>query len=454
MVAPRPRRRRWGSRLADHVTVLRHVEAGRLDEAAAACGAILHRTPRDHVALRLLGLIRSRQGALDLAAYLFTSALAAAPEAAESVEILNDLAAVLLAQQDFPAALDCCRRALARDPNNTTMLHNHGSTLVALNRHAEALEQYRAARAIAPDSPELQYNEGVAMLALGMWPDAWERFDARVWLPRLQLLDRSPIDVPHWRGESDIDGKTILLQAEQGLGDTLQYIRYVPLVAALGAHVVARVQPALGKLLTKLAGADAVITFHDNVPAVDVQCPLQSLPLVFGTTTEQRSHGCAISQRGAGIPAAVAVVARPRPQAAHRDCVVGPTSNRRCGRYRSRRWLRCSRAMTWSSMPCSRRFPEADRDWLNAHPRLTDHSAELKNFADTAALASLMDLVVTIDTSVAHLAGALGSRSGSCCRSARTGAGCSIAPIRPGIRRRACSARNSRGTGMAWWRTW
>ncbi len=88
-----------GIPLADHVTVLRHVEADRLDEAVAACGAILHRTPRDHVALRLLGLIRSRQGALDLAAYLFTAALAAAPEAAESVEILNDLAAVLLAHR-------------------------------------------------------------------------------------------------------------------------------------------------------------------------------------------------------------------------------------------------------------------------------------------------------------------------------------------------------------------
>ncbi len=205
------------------------------------------------------------------------------------------------------------------------MLHNHGSTLVALNRHAEALEQYRAARAIAPDSAELQYNEGVAMLALGMWPDAWEQFEARVWLPRLQLLDGSPIDVPHWRGKSDIDGKTILLQAEQGFGDTLQYVRYVPLVAALGAHVVARVQPALGKLLTKLAGADAVITFHDNVPAVDVQCPLPSLPLVFGTTTSSVPTDVPYLSV-APVPAAVAGIARPRPQAAHRDCVVGPTA--------------------------------------------------------------------------------------------------------------------------------
>ena len=154
------------------------------------------------------------------------------------ISMLNGLAEALRGKRDFDGALDCYRRALTRNPRDVVTLQNHGSTLVALNRHAEALEQYRLARAIAPDSPDLRLNEGIAMLALGMWPEGWERLEARLSMPHLNPVDQFPEDVPHWRGETDIEGKSILLQAEQGLGDTLHFIRYVPLVAALGARVV------------------------------------------------------------------------------------------------------------------------------------------------------------------------------------------------------------------------
>src|SRR5271165_6400920 len=263
------------SRLADptmHFAALRHFEADRLTEAAAACEAILHRSPRDWLALRMLGHIRNSERAFDQAAHLLAAALQAAPlDAEDTVSMLNDLAEALLGKQDYAGALDCCRRAVARDPRDAMTLRNHGNALVALNRHAEALEQYCLARTVAPASAGLRLNEGIAMLALGMWQEGWERLEMRLSIPPPQGVGPFPDNIPHWRGHTDIAGKSILLHAEQGLGDTLQFIRYAPLVAACGARVVLRVQPTLGPLLARLPIADSVLTFFDSVPDVDLQ---------------------------------------------------------------------------------------------------------------------------------------------------------------------------------------
>ena len=138
-------------------------------------------------------------------------------------------------KHESDGAIDCYRRALTRNPRDVVTLQNHGSTLVALNRHAEALKQYRPARDSAGLGPDPRLNEGIAMMALGMWPEGWERLEARLSMPHLSPVDQFPKDVPHWRGETDIAGKSILLQAEQGLGDTLQFTRF-----ADGGRSVAR----------------------------------------------------------------------------------------------------------------------------------------------------------------------------------------------------------------------
>ncbi len=495
---------------AMYETALRHYQTGRLAEAVAVCGTILNRGPRDFRVLRLLGLVHCRQGAFDQGAYFLTAALAAAPpDGADTLAAMNELGAALLAQQDFAAALDCYRRALATRPGDATTLHHYGNALhaagqvgeavavyrqglaahadfaemhnslgnalrelgrfaeaeehhrhalrirpddatallglgsalssshrhqeavicleralatrpghgetlealgnalIGLNRHAEALEQYRAARAVKPDSPELRLNEGVVLLAMGVWPEAWAWLEARLSIPRLLLLDRFPRNVPHWRGEADIEGKSILLQAEQGLGDTLHFVRYAPLVAARGARVVLRVQPALGKLLANQPGADTVISFYDAVPDVDLQCPLMSLPYAFGTRLDN-------------VPADVPYLRVRAEYLMVWQALLGLRRRPRIGIAWSGRQHLPLRSMPLATLApllarpdlefhaLQQEMPAEDRAWLAAHPLVVDHSAELKDFADTAALASLMDLVVTIDTSVAHLAGALG----------------------------------------------
>jgi hypothetical protein len=391
-----------------HVAALQHFEAGRFAEAATLCGAILNSTPRDHLALRLLGLVRSKQGAFDQAVRCLSAALAAAPlDNVEAVTVLNVLADALLAQQDSADALNCYRRALALFPNDVGTLQNFGNALVGLNRRAEALEQYRAALTVAPDSAQLRFNVGVSMLSLGMWPEAWEPYEARLSIPHLHVTDQFPSGVPHWRGESDISNKTILLHAEQGLGDTLQCVRYVPLVARRAAHVVLRVQPALRKLLVGLPGADTVITFHDDIPHVDAQCPLMSLPLAFST-------------RVTDVPCNVPYLRASPEYLMLWQALLGPRRRKRIGIVcsSSQRPPRRSVPLATLASLLARQdlefhvlqpeIQEADRVWLAAHTFVVDHSAQLKDFADTAALASQMDLVLSVDTSMVHLAGALG----------------------------------------------
>jgi hypothetical protein len=388
-----------------HVAALRHFEAGRPTEAAAACNAILHRSPRDWIALRLLGHIRNNERAFDEAAQLLAAALQSAPpDAADMTGMLNGLAEALRGKRDFAAALDCHRRALERDPRDVVTLRNHAATLVALNRHAEALGQYRLARTITPDAADLRLNEAIAMLALGMWPEGWEQLEARFSFGE----DYFPENVPHWRGETDIAGKSILLHAEQGLGDTLQFIRYVPLVAALGAHVVLRVQPVLGALLARLPIADAVLTYADAVPDIDVQCPIMSLPLVFRTTLSN-------------LPAQVPYLGTPPEYLFLWRELLGPQHRRRVGVAWSGRQNMPERSIPLHALApllharqdlefhsLQKDMPDADRAWAAAHGSMVDHSTVQKNFADAAALVAEMDLVVSIDTSLAHLAGALG----------------------------------------------
>jgi tetratricopeptide (TPR) repeat protein len=385
---------------------LRHSEAGRFGEVVAICTAILRRTPRDVRALRLLGLAHGAQGAYDQSGYFLTAALAAMPaDSADAVGVLNELAALLCGQDDLAAAFDCYRRALERNPRDVTTLTNYAGALVHLNRHAEALALYRAALAITPESAELRTNAAVVLLAMGRWTEGWQVFEARLSLSEMFPPNRFPRDIPRWRGE-DITGKTILLQAEQGLGDTLHLVRYVPTVAARDARVVLRVQQDLGKVLAGFPGADAVVTNYDDVDDVDTWCPLMSLPLAFGTEITS-------------IPSQVPYLQPPREYVWLWQTMLGLRRRPRIGIVWSARRYIPLRSMPLATLEpllvrpdlefhvLQKEIDEPDRAWLDRHPLVVDHSALLKDFADTAALISQLDLVLTIDTAVAHLAGAM-----------------------------------------------
>jgi tetratricopeptide (TPR) repeat protein len=296
--------------------------------------------------------------------------------------------------------------ALAIDPGDGNARTTLGTALLGMNRPAEALQQFRAARAALPDSQELLYNEAIVLLTMGEWQEGWERFEVRFSIPRLSPLPQLADRFPRWRGEGEIAGKTILLQAEQGLGDTLQFVRYTPLVADLGATVVLRIQPQLHRLMADMPGAATIITSYDEVPDVDLMCPLMGLPRAFGTRVDS-------------IPAHVPYLRAPWDYELVWHALLGQRTRPRIGIAWSGKQHLPYRSMPLAALEPLLRRPdlefhslqqevlEPDRDWQNANPLVIDHSAQLKNFADTAALIAQMDLVVTIDTAVAHLAGAM-----------------------------------------------
>ena len=213
---------------------------------------------------------------------------------------------------------------------------------------------------------------------------------------------------PRWRKREEIVEKTILVHAEQGFGDTIQFCRYIPLVAERGARVILQVQDSLKELMTSLAGTSQVVSMTTALPAFDLQCPLLSLPLICGTQLET-------------IPSTVPYLHASSPRVVHWDARLGPKRRPRIG-------------VSWSGRPTHKNdhnrsiglgplLPLLNRNatFVSLHNNLRREDAallrerseivhfghELRNFADTAALISNLDLVISVDTSIAHLAGAL-----------------------------------------------
>jgi hypothetical protein len=171
------------------------------------------------------------------------------------------------------------------DPNCADAHLKQGNALYASNRVEEALRSFTDAVAIEPENPEANFNEGLARLCLGDFRAGWKKYEYR-WERAEFAKERPNYPRPMWRGEKDIAGKTVLLVAEQGLGDAIQFARYASLVAALGAEVWLGVRPSLTALMATIPGVSRVFGGGEILPAFDLYCPLLSLPLAFDTALE------------------------------------------------------------------------------------------------------------------------------------------------------------------------
>src|SRR5476649_2395300 len=260
------------------------------------------------------------------------------------------------------------------------------------------------ALAIAPDDVEARVNAGICRLLQGDLQGGWRWYESR-WR-RLPLPDHAP---PQWCGDAPLAGKTILVYAEQGLGDTIQMCRYVALLAAQGADVVLRVQPALKALLSQLAGARMVLADGEPLPAFDYHCSLMSLPFAFDTSLATIPAGAPYLRAD---PARAAAWAQRLGAPAGRRIGLAWSGNRGHDRDGSRsiplmqlRGLFGADAQFVSLQPELRAI---DRIVLENDQRIASHAAQLTDFAETAALIAQLDLVISVDTSVAHLAAAMG----------------------------------------------
>ena len=323
-------------------------------------------------------------------------------------EAFSNRGAVLQEMGRYQEALASFDRALALMPESSGAHGNRGIDLHQLRRFDEALASFRRAYEILPDNAEAHFGEAQTRLLLGDFERGWEQYEWRSRGQRLRNEWRS-FTQPQWREQDEIAGKTILLHAEQGFGDTIQFCRYVPLVAERGARVILEVQEQLRELLTSLAGTAQVLATGSPLPEFDVQCPLLSLPLAFKTRLET-------------IPSAVPYL-RASSQAVkdwkkrlgrkRRPKIGLSWSGRVDTLERSYRSIPLSALLSLLDIDATfvsvqKDVRPADAALLKERSDILHFGDDIKDFADTAALISNLDLVISIDTAVAHLAGAMG----------------------------------------------
>jgi tetratricopeptide (TPR) repeat protein len=355
-------------------------------------------------ALRDLG---RPQAALDS----FDHAIALRPDYAEAFSNRGNA----LLDLDRPhAALASYGQAIALRPDQADALSNRAIVLTLLGRHTAALQSYDQALTQRPDHLDARLGRGLTLLKLGDLPRGWPDYEARWRTPQLAPL-AARFAAPPWLGAETLAGKTILARAEQGFGDTLQFCRYVPLVAARGARVVLAVPRPLIRLLATLDGVFEVLSEGDPVPAYDVHSPLMSLPLAFATTLETIPPPARLTpppQRVADWHRRLAPLARPRvglcwAGGLRRDDPAAHAIDRR--RSITLAHYAPLAAVTGPSfVSLQKGEPAAEAATPAAGPALHDWTADLHDFADTAALIEALDLVITVDTAIAHLAATLG----------------------------------------------
>jgi tetratricopeptide (TPR) repeat protein len=308
------------------------------------------------------------------------------------------------------------RRALELAPAFADAWNNLGLTQIDLNQHAQALSSYEQALAANPESAETHWNEALCLLQMGQFETGWRKYEWRWERRRIKAATRH-LKQPLWLGDFSIEGKTILLHAEQGLGDTLQFCRYAAMVSKLGARVVLEVPSELMRLMGTLDGVDQLIEAGHALPPFDCHCPLLSLPLAFGT--DERS-----------IPSATPYLfADTEAVREWRERIHTPTDQRLkvglvwAGGHRPHvaelRKNDARRSVTFEQLAPILEVPNvrffslqkgAAAQQLAASGQrgvVQDCTDDLHDFADTAALVANLDLVISVDTSTAHLAGAL-----------------------------------------------
>jgi tetratricopeptide (TPR) repeat protein len=381
---------------------------GKWQEAASFFASVLKFQPEDANTHNYLGTSLYQMGKSHEAIHCFRSALRFEPR---HVDALSNLGTALREVDVLDQAVICCREAIKIDPAYASAHFNLGLALYELREFDEAADCYRQTVELQPHHAKAHAKQAMLSFLVGEFQDGWPEYE---WRWKTGELPAREFSQPRWMGEA-LEGKTVLLHAEQGLGDTIQFVRYAWLVKARGATVVLECQPALKKLLATCAGIDRLVAAGEALPGFDFHCPLLSLPGVFQTRLET-------------IPARVPYLfADDDLVRIWRERLAGVSGFRiginwhgREGHWEAkRRDVPVELMAELAEVPGVRLVSlqkeggqvenrkskvESQEPILELGELDTAHGA----FMDTAAVMMNLDLVITSDTSVAHLAGALG----------------------------------------------
>jgi tetratricopeptide (TPR) repeat protein len=375
------------------------------ENAKAAYRRALELNPHYVEAYNNLGNVLREQGATNEAAACYCRALELQPD--EPATLYN-LGLTVQDQGKFPEAITYYRRAIELKPTLVEAQHNLGGVFLKQGKYGDAAACFERAVELQPELAEAQFNLSTLKLLAGDFEHGWPQYE---WRWKVGQADLPKFQQPQWAGQP-LNGQKILLHAEQGLGDTIQFIRYMPLVKDLGATVLVACPRPMFKLLATCSGIDGLFGNGDEVPPFDVHAPLMSLPGIFKTTLRNIPNSVPY------LHADPELVERWRDRLnAARGFRIGINWHGRegLGHYRQRDIpLDCFASlanlpdvqlislqkgdgqdgMARSGLPIIDLGPDVD----------TAHGA----FMDTAAIMMNLDLVITSDTSIPHLAGALG----------------------------------------------
>ena len=421
---------------------LQNHDAGRIPDAERLYRQILAKEPNHPDALHLLGVLGAQIGQTAAAIDLIRRAIAIKPTDAG---FHNDLGNCLRNMKQLDQAVDAYGQAIRLKPDYMLALNNLGNALcdqgkldegIAAYRQAlklqrdfaglynnlgkalrdkhqldESLAIFRQGLQLKPDYAELHHNFSLVLLLKGDYAQGWPEHEWRL-RTRTSTSPRREFPQPKWDG-SDLNGRTILLHSEQGLGDSIQFARYAPLVASRGGKVIMQCQSPLCRLFHNLAGVTHVIANSNTPPDFDVHCPMLSLPCLFNTTVD-------------AIPASIPYLQADGDLTRQWTQRLSSCAKTKIGLV----WAGAAghatdhlRSISPALFAPLAKVPGVELHSLQkgAAPtqlaalppemHLIDHTAQLDDFADTAALMANLDLIISVDTAVAHLAGALGKRA-------------------------------------------
>ena len=389
-------------------------QGGRSDEALSCQRQALMIDPESADAHNNLGMVHYAMGNIAEAENCFHAVLRLRPNHPNATLNLGSIRQIL---NQVEEAESLFRRALTLGANPASTNSNLALSLMEQMRPQEAEACCREALALRPNYPEARANLALSLLAMGKLEEGWRQYESR-WEIEAMSAAAPVLSQPRWTGQQ-LNGETVLLYAEQGFGDTLQFCRYASMVAAAGGKVVLVVPKSLKRLMTTLEGVVRVLCDEDGtIPHFDYHCPLLSLPFGFGTTMAtipgpasylhaDPSSWADVLDELPGLKVGVVWAGKSRTAQPHAVAID------------KRRSMRLTDMMPLFSVPgCSfvslqLGHPASQIQSLPEGTMLHDVSIRMNagagsDWADTAALITGLDLVITVDTAVAHLAGALG----------------------------------------------
>ena len=378
-------------------------QMGQIDQAIDCYKKILLITPDHADTHNILGSAYQEKGELDNAVACYRNAIRCD---GNSFMAYNNLGATLRLQGNLDEAVASYQNALQIKPDFAAAMNNLGTALRDKGDLDDAMSWYRKAIQLTPDFADAHWNLSFALLLAGLFQEGWQEYE---WIWKLKK-PKYRLPQPLWDG-ADIRGKRILLYAEQGFGDVIQFVRYAPMVKGKGAEVILGCQKELKVLLKSVVGVSSVVAFGEPIPQFDLQCPLPSLPRLFSTTVDS-------------IPSQVPYM--------HADIQSVSDWRHRLGIDTSSLNI----GLVWAGSPghlndSNRSCPlnlflpiacmngirlfslqkEIPERWASdsvTELNLIDNTEDIEDFSDTAAIIMSLDLVISVDTAVAHLAGALG----------------------------------------------